>query len=242
MISFSFQWSKDSPWAYVTMKASIAFIFTNDGGPLKWTDKRINDFEAGYKEAVERIWNHRNYFWNGNIYFASKKDVYTDESGNKTRRLWIPQLEITVVKAGTPSDFIMYVTRSGDRDLTAKGFVHEEDVKNPEPGSGRANGDLTENVLRISNGRVAAHEFGHLLGIMHPGQYLPADERPEVNSAADYAADINGLMGKGTYLRNGYFTRWMTALNERYPNYGPYITYWAKHPDGVRYLDIDRSK
>ena len=45
------------------------------------------------------------------------------------------------------------------------------------------------------------HEVGHKLGLPHPGQRLPANRRPAPNSAADYSADSESLMGAGMTMR-----------------------------------------
>ena len=62
----------------------------------------------------------------------------------------------------------------------------------------------------------AVHEFGHLLGLRHPGQALVPPAAP--NSPADYAADATALMGTGMQMRTGYFQRWVDELDSEYPD------------------------
>ena len=49
------------------------------------------------------------------------------------------------------------------------------------------------------------HELGHMLGLKHPGQALPTNRRPELNSDEDYYADASSLMGVGMDLRENDF-------------------------------------
>jgi hypothetical protein len=59
-----------------------------------------------------------------------------------------------------------------------------------------------------------AHEFGHLLGLEHPGHDLP--QPPTPNTTPDYEADAPALMGLGNQLRPSYFKKWADLLGTTY--------------------------
>jgi hypothetical protein len=61
---------------------------------------------------------------------------------------------------------------------------------------------------------VWAHEFGHLLGVQHPGQDL--DPKAAKNEDPDYDADASALMGRGDELRSKYFQIWADLLAKTY--------------------------
>jgi hypothetical protein len=91
----------------------------------------------------------------------------------------------------------------------------------PSKGSGEVIGELLQGDA--TNGgwgyhNTAAHEFGHMLGIQHPGQYLKNKAPP--NKSPDYDADSWSLMGEGNALRLHYFDYWVAELDRLYPNRG----------------------
>jgi hypothetical protein len=61
---------------------------------------------------------------------------------------------------------------------------------------------------------VWAHEFGHLLGLDHPGHGVI--DSSLYNKDPDYDADAPALMGRGNELRPQYFQKWADLLSTRY--------------------------
>ena len=77
-------------------------------------------------------------------------------------------------------------------------------------------GEWYEDSVDLRDGQIGAvHEFGHLLGLAHPGQSL--DPPAEPNSPEDYAADPRALMGGGMEMRSEYFQKWASELDSKYP-------------------------
>ena len=78
--------------------------------------------------------------------------------------------------------------------------------------------DIVSQVTSVSpviKQTSSAHEFGHMLGLDHPGQDLP--NPPKHNSIADYAADATALMGMGMQMRKQYYEKWRDKLSSEYP-------------------------
>jgi hypothetical protein len=67
---------------------------------------------------------------------------------------------------------------------------------------------------------VAVHEFGHLLGLEHPGQTL--NPPAALGTAADYLADAPALMGAGMEMRPVYYEQWRSFLEGMRPGCGPF--------------------
>lgn len=80
--------------------------------------------------------------------------------------------------------------------------------------------------MQSSGGQTpAVHEFGHSIGLEHPGRGIAGIAR---SSEAEYqytGRDIAGrdvagsdLMGEGMGLRQFYFDRWLQHLRSDYPD------------------------
>jgi hypothetical protein len=73
--------------------------------------------------------------------------------------------------------------------------------------------DLTPTDHGAGSQIPAVHEFGHLLGLGHPGKRDAPDE---------YTKDAPSLMGLGMELRPSYFQKWCDWLNAEDPKFAPY--------------------
>ena len=61
---------------------------------------------------------------------------------------------------------------------------------------------------------TAAHEFGHFLGLDHPGG--------RGNDLANYLADRTALMGMGSEFRPFYFEKWKEYIDQEMRAFGPW--------------------
>ena len=164
-----------------------------------------------YKKRVEAVFNGNNFKIKPTI--KSKKLSECCPEGVK------PLLNIEpvfTVSRGDKYDFIL-------------------DVSNTPKGDQRAGTDVRENIIPrmfvwdsdfSSNRPTFAHEFGHALGLNHPGHGIvdPTTNKPIVpNSPEEYAytgKDIHNrdvakddLMGVGSNLREFYFEQWERELS-----------------------------
>ena len=65
------------------------------------------------------------------------------------------------------------------------------------------------------------HEYGHALGLHHPGQDLTPPAAP--GSVPDYTADATALMGVGMQMRWFYYQKWADQLAAKYSDCRPFF-------------------
>lgn len=163
--------------------------------PRDWT----KEAQAEWREKARQV--IRNYFNNQSQYrcFAEDQDCCVCKEGISA--------EVSLVYSEKDPDFFVSVyinrnIRSGVKSSERRAKLREGDIYPRKP----------QNTAFPSQ-IVALHEFGHMLGLSHPGQRLPNPPKP--NSMEDYTADISSLMGMGMELRiddfNKIFCRHITT-------------------------------
>jgi RHS repeat-associated protein len=210
----------------ITMHASIHFDFKNEIKGTKdehrtppgqatyeyqrntrWDSARETRFRSLFKIVTENTFNHTDFVIvpNHTANFYKGKQVGTFPCSV------IPLLEITVKLSGS-ADFDVEVMSNpppaegmgsssgiGGHWFGYDGWWEERDVILVDtPGGNEQIGGV--------------HEFGHLLGLQHPGN-PPA-----------YANDPRALMGDGMQMRLQYYQKWVDHLNKAYWEFGPYRT------------------
>jgi RHS repeat-associated protein len=180
----------------ITLTFSFNFRWQDALGDT-WTQARKQSFQESFKQDVELEFN-RSVFKIYPTYAVGNPSV--DQKGHVVRRGcrcpckggWTPKVEITF--DGPFADFHPNVLANASDQFIRS----DSDLGGP-------GGDWDEADTELGNNKSApnqvpsVHEFGHLLGREHPGQYLtpkaPPDEDP------DYDADKPSLMGRGMDMR-----------------------------------------
>jgi hypothetical protein len=65
---------------------------------------------------------------------------------------------------------------------------------------------------------VPAHEFGHVIGLDHPGKRVPG--KPFARE--EYTADAPSVMGLGMEMRMHYYQLWLDDLKKTHSVDGPF--------------------
>ena len=216
----------DNTTNQITMKVQLKVVFLGT-----WTDAEKSDYKALVKKQIEDVWNVNPF----RIYPTNSKGIPGGSKGLQ------PQLQITVVDTldSNAKGYRVMVTRTTSKSrVRAKVMYTSFDAK-----------DLTNVELEYTKGKktsilkmqqsTLAHEFGHLIGLAHPGanydpQFDPSDITGTLagdegggtgtNRARAYFADPYSLMGAGNELRGGYFAQSAQWLAKEYPAAGQWTT------------------
>jgi hypothetical protein len=199
-----------------------------DGKNEKWNEKQREAFMTEFKKQVEAIWN-------ANPFVLVSKDG---------KKKYLPQVEIAFVDSFTNTDhkYKMEVYKDPLEDTAvayAKGGVLSASAANAlKPHKYEFIPQEGAKPITIE-GSIAAHEFGHLIGLPHPGAFAPNPEElipvyskdtsaieagaaKGANSPAAYEADVFSLMGRGSELRWWMFSSWIDYLNDNQKDSAPW--------------------
>jgi hypothetical protein len=85
-------------------------------------------------------------------------------------------------------------------------------------------GQLLEDLYK--NQYPIVHEFGHTIGILHPGTGKPGRLPSSTigkNDVDSYTEDWEALMGGGSEMRGEYFSGWQKNLEATHSDQGPFV-------------------
>lgn len=210
-------WNDDKSNCTTTATYTVQTIF-KDHGTDTWTAARKRAFRTNYKRVVEAGFNANSYRISPLTRAVGSSACDCHGTG------FLPRLEIQFtpmdewstsedlevdVLANPSGSFI----RSSQNTTFGYGDLDEDDVNN--------NGSQTP----------AVHEFGHFLGLHHPGEGLSesdlstgADEYTHVGKDK-HGRDVDGtvdLLGEGMGLRPFYFNSWVSHVKDQYSRFCMY--------------------
>ncbi|MFL6257085.1 MAG: DUF4157 domain-containing protein [Pyrinomonadaceae bacterium] len=209
-----------------TMTYLVQLLFKDEGadkwetGSVTLAMQRKADFRRTFKQSIEGAYNGNPYLIKpGNSSFKEMGFFSIEESPCPcASQGFKPQVKIELVKDGELS-----AAEDWEVDVAAnpsRGFIRSSNwgrYADLNEASGEMRKDLVKQI-------PAAHEFGHFLGLDHPGAGLglsKPNERPEYKYSGH---DIKGrevdgprdLMGRGMGLRSFYFDPWRNELKNKY--------------------------
>jgi hypothetical protein len=232
-------WSDDESGCTTTQKILVQLIF-DDVGSDKWTAARKTTFRNDFKSSIESTFNGNSYHIKPGV-SSYPKSSWGCSAGSTSATCpchpggFVPQVEISLVPDGkysTSEDWEVDVAAN-----SAGADVHSE--------SNTSYGDLDEAdntaIAKRSSGpgitqKTSVHEFGHFLGLDHPGKGLnegwtvggvTITKRELSPGATEYShvgkdrkgRTVDGtvdLMGGGMGLRPFYFDSWKSHLESVY--------------------------
>jgi hypothetical protein len=207
-----------------TRKYLVQLLF-QDRGDDKWDAKRRGAFRNDFERSIEDTFNANPYRIKPDVKTFVDSGWFSDETKACpcADRGFRPKLQIDLVKDAvwsTAEDWEVDVeaNKAGDSMRSASNTSYAD--TNEEGVRAEPNHIAPTGVKQVA----VVHEFGHFMGLDHPGAGQPgvaADEDPEY---AYTGTDVEGhavdgptdLMGAGSNLRPFYFEGWREELEDKY--------------------------
>ncbi|WP_425395007.1 RHS repeat-associated core domain-containing protein [Aeoliella sp.] len=215
-------WTVNEQACTITMHVKVQVKFKDYGGN-SWTQQRQEEFLKKLRESIEGVFDNPKGIGIHPLMSNVWRGTYT--TGCPCfQKGFTPHVVLSFVPQGTSSiseDWSIGVWANPDGDFVQSsnwgswGYLDEDDV-NPTTKPGAAPGH---------DQNPAAHEFGHFLGLDHPGEGLWSSELSEgANEYTHVGEDDCGnsvdgtidLMGAGDGLRAFYYQKWADYLNKYY--------------------------
>jgi hypothetical protein len=219
----------DATACTATIKYLVQLLF-QDSGSDTWDATRKATFRNGFKQSIESSFNGNSFnikpavpSFNLTVFKSGERSCPCVTQGFK------PKVQIDLVKDGewsTSEDWEVDVEANSAGDFITSnssrsyGNMDEADLT-PEPKGGAPAG-----VTQVP----AVHEFGHFIGLDHPGAGLEggifssSKLSPGADKYTHTGTDVKGravngptdLMGTGMGLQPFYFDNWRNELTRKY--------------------------
>jgi len=180
-----------------------------------WTDTRINTFRSNFESSIESNFNNNAYVLKPP---ASANDVLPQENIDQGYK---PKLDIQLVPNGDTSiseDWEVDVSSNPTGEFRTSSSNRRYGTLDEADNTPVAKASSAPGVTQVP----AVHEFGHFIGLDHPGEGLDSDElSPGASEYGHTGTDAvgrtvdgpNDLMGGGMGHQPFYFDAWAEALD-----------------------------